>query len=62
MYTLQDLMEHIKANVEEVTLLELLNLKSEDLVDAFQDRIEERFDYLVKELMSDNPNDDDSDD
>jgi hypothetical protein len=36
--------------LDEITLLELLELTSEDLVTAFSDRIEERADFLEKEV------------
>lgn len=36
--------------LDEVTLLELLNITSEDLVTAFADIIEERADILEKEI------------
>jgi len=34
---------------EETIVLELLNLTSDDLVDAFLDKIEERFDYIEQQ-------------
>ena len=34
---------------DETTLLELLNITSEELVDMFQDKIEENLDRLLKE-------------
>jgi len=34
---------------DETTLLELLNINSEELVDMFQDKIEENLDRLLKE-------------
>lgn len=41
--------------LDEVTLLELLGLTSEDLVDRFEDLIEDNFDRLLteKELFQD---------
>ena len=35
---------------DEVSLLELLNITSEDLVARFSDVIEERFDYLLTQV------------
>ena len=35
---------------DEVTLLELLNVTSEDLVNRFEDIIDERYDELLKEI------------
>jgi hypothetical protein len=36
--------------LDEITLLELLNITSEDIVELFSDRIEERADSLEKEV------------
>jgi|DEB0MinimDraft_6_1074348.scaffolds.fasta_scaffold204779_2 hypothetical protein len=47
--TLVDLMEKLK-RVEEVTLMELLEITSEDLVNRFVDKIENNFDALETEL------------
>lgn len=49
-YTLEELKEYISGNVAEVDLLELLNLTSEDLVEAFHDTIENKYDYLIQQL------------
>jgi uncharacterized protein YeeX (DUF496 family) len=49
-YTLEELKEYISSNVAELDLVELLNLTSEDLVEAFHDTIEAKYDYLIKEL------------
>lgn len=46
--TFQELCEDLK-KFDETTLLELLNINSEDLVDMFQDKIEENLDRLLKE-------------
>jgi hypothetical protein len=35
---------------DEITLLEVLNINSYDLVDAFFERIEERYEYFNKQL------------
>ena len=40
-------------NLEETLLLELLDLTSDDLVDAFLDIIEERHDYIHAQLEED---------
>jgi len=37
-------------STDEITILELLNITSTDLVDAFLDKIDEREDYLYKNL------------
>lgn len=44
-----ELIEKLR-DVDEVTLVELLDLKSTDIVDAFTDKIYERISYLLKEL------------
>lgn len=49
MITVNDLATYLKT-VDEITVLELLDISSEELVDRFGDRIEGRFDYLQKEL------------
>jgi hypothetical protein len=49
MITLTELMEKLKT-VDEVSILELLNLTSTDIVDRFEDIIEENYDRLVKEF------------
>jgi hypothetical protein len=46
--TFQELCDDLK-KFDETTLLELLNINSEDLVDMFQDKIEENLDRLLKE-------------
>lgn len=46
--TFQELCDDLK-KFDETTLLELLNINSEDLVDKFQDKIEENLDRLLKE-------------
>lgn len=40
-------------NEEETILLELLNITSDDLVDAFLDKIDERFDYIERQYPQD---------
>jgi hypothetical protein len=50
--TLQELQERLK-RLDEITLLEILNISSEELVDSFIDRIEDNFDRLVDEVEYD---------
>jgi hypothetical protein len=45
-----DILKQYLLQVEETQLLELLDLKSEDLVERFADRIKERRAYLAKEV------------
>mgnify|MGYP000166755685 FL=1 len=40
--------------VDEVLLLELLDLNSSDIVDAFTDRIDERANYIYGQLEEEN--------
>lgn len=47
--TLNDLTDHLR-QVDEVTLLEVLDIYSEDLVDRFGEKIEEKFDTLIEEF------------
>lgn len=37
-------------HVDEVSLLELLDISSEDIVERFEDRIEEKRDYFEEDL------------
>lgn len=48
--TLQEIKEKLAEEYDEITLLEVLNINSFDLVDAFFERIEERYDYFNKQL------------
>lgn len=50
--TLTDLFEQLK-QIDETSLLEVLDISSEDLVERFADLIEERFDTLVQEFPED---------
>lgn len=47
--TLPELVEKLK-DIDEITLLERLNITSEDLVSRFVDLIEDRFDELESEF------------
>jgi hypothetical protein len=47
--TLIDVMARLK-QLDEVTLLEVLQISSEDLVQRFIDKIEDNYDALEKEL------------
>jgi len=49
MITTYDLAMYLR-NVDEITVLELLDISSEELVDRFGDFIEARYEYLQKEL------------
>jgi hypothetical protein len=56
--TLTELQEKLK-KIDEVSLMEVLEITSEDMVQRFIDRIEERFDELVTEF--EDPDDDSPD-
>lgn len=47
--TKQELLERLR-NTEETLLVELLGLKSNDIVDRYLDVIEERYEYLYNQL------------
>jgi len=51
--TLEELKERLANRLDEVTLLELLNITSYDLVERFEDIIEERYEHLCKEIEDD---------
>jgi hypothetical protein len=50
MLTFQDLSEKLAEQHDEVSLCELLKVTPQDLVDAFADRIEANFSYLVDQV------------
>ena len=47
--TFEEVKEQLK-HIDEVSLLEILDIASEDLVDRFEDKIEERIDGLAREF------------
>jgi hypothetical protein len=47
--TFEEVKEELK-RIDEVSLLEVLDIASEDLVDRFQDKIEEKIDDLAREF------------
>lgn len=49
MLTLNDLCERLK-QIDEVSLLEVLQINSEDLVERFRDIIEDKYDELETEF------------
>jgi hypothetical protein len=51
--TLQEISKKLAEQYDEITLLEILNIDSFDLVEAFFDRVEERYEYFNKELTTD---------
>jgi hypothetical protein len=51
--TLQEITKKLAEQYDEITLLEILNIDSFDLVEAFFDRIEEKYEYFNNELTTD---------
>jgi hypothetical protein len=49
MLTLNDLCEKLK-QIDEVSLMEILEISSEDIILKFIDKIEDKYDYLVNEF------------
>lgn len=47
--TLHELCEKLK-QLDEISVLELLNISSEELIERFQDEIEERYDNLTEQF------------
>jgi hypothetical protein len=45
----EDLLNRLKG-LDEITLMELLEISSEDLVERFQDKVELKLDYLTEDL------------
>ena len=57
--TLQEIKTKLAEQYDEVSLLEMLNIDSFDLVEAFLDRIEDNFDQLMNEVDYDGEDDED---
>ena len=49
--TYHELKERLKT-LDEISLMEILEISSEDLVDRFDDKIEEKYDFLQSEFQS----------
>ncbi len=49
MLTLRDVIEHLK-RIDEVSLLEVLEISSEELCERFVDKIEDKYDQLAEEF------------
>ena len=52
MFTLTEIEEKLK-QIDEITLLERLEISSEDIIDRFEDRIEEKFEQFELEFAED---------
>ena len=51
MRTLEELKERIADTLDELTILEVLEIKADSLVEMYEDRILDRFDELCEELF-----------
>lgn len=49
MKTLTDIINHLR-RIDEISLLEVLEISSEDIVDRFGDRIEDKYDLLREDF------------
>ena len=49
MKTLADIINHLR-RIDEISLLEVLDISSEDIVDRFGDRIEDKYDLLREDF------------
>lgn len=56
MKTLVDVIEWLK-RVDEISLLEILEISSEDLVDRFTDKIEDKYEELREDIEEDTEED-----
>ena len=48
--TLDELNERLAERVDEITLMEILNINSYDLIAMFGDRVEDKLDELLEEF------------
>ena len=48
--TLEELKEKIIETLDEVSILEILDIKAHELVERFEDKVEERMNVLLSEL------------
>jgi hypothetical protein len=58
MLTLEELKDRLAHRFDEVTLMERLDISSEELVQAFSDKIEELYDELVEDVMDEDEEED----
>ena len=50
MLTLQELKDKMKENLSEIDVMELLELTTEDLVERFPDKIEDKYEQILNQL------------
>jgi hypothetical protein len=55
--TLEELKEKIMVNADELTVLELLNISTKDLLEAFERRLIRDFDEIAEEFKEEDDND-----
>lgn len=48
--TLEELKEKLASRLDEITILELLEINSYDLVERFSDLVEDNYDKLIDEI------------
>jgi ribosome assembly protein YihI (activator of Der GTPase) len=48
--TFEEIKSKLVETLDEVSILEILNIEAQELVDRFEDRIEERMNILLSEL------------
>lgn len=51
--TFDEVQEYLHDNFDEITILELLEITAYDLVSRFEDKIEENFDRITREIDED---------
>jgi hypothetical protein len=56
MITLADLINHLK-RIDEISLLEVLNINSEEIIDRFIDKIEDNYDKLKEDFENEEDQD-----
>lgn len=61
MLTIIDVCDRLK-HIDEVSLLEVLDIASEDIVDRFGDKVEENYEHLAEELADADYDDDEPED
>ena len=50
MLTLQELKDKMAENLSEIDVMELLELTTEDLVERFSDKIEDKYEQILNQL------------
>ena len=55
--TLEELKEKIIETLDEVSILEILDIKAHELVERFEDKVEERMNILLSELEEEEEDD-----